>query len=87
MLVTGLAFLFIAVEFPLLLLMAAVLIGIWKLMTKSTPKPIKEEEGSDFVPTEEKVLKPQGSDAFYAEIARKFDVKVVDLSLDEQPKK
>ena len=52
MLVIGLAFLFIAVKYPLLLLMAAVLVGIWKLMAKSTPKPIKEEDSDSIAARE-----------------------------------
>ena len=70
-LAVGLAFLFIAIKYPLLLLMAAALIVIWKLMAKSTPKPIEEEEKSgNFVPAEGKSpLEPEGSDAFYSEVS------------------
>ena len=80
-LVIGLTFLFIAVKYPLLLLMAAVLVGIWKLMAKSTPKPIKEENGASTAAKEhkeylaeadaiaaEKTVEPEckKSDAFYS---------------------
>jgi len=97
--VIGLVLLFIAVKFPLLLMEAALLIMIWLLL--STPKSVKEENGAstaakeheeylaeaDAIIAEKKVLKPQGSDAFYAEVSRKYDVEVVNLSRSEQPKK
>ncbi len=69
-LVIGIAFLFIAVKFPLLLLMAAVLVVVWKLMAKSTPKPMEKEEQADIsTPAEEKSpVEPKGSDAFYSEV-------------------
>jgi len=44
--VIGLAFLFIAVKYPLLLMEAAVLIVIWMLLSKSTPEPMKGEDGA-----------------------------------------
>lgn len=76
MLVIGLAFLFIAVEFPLLLLMAVVLVVICKLMAKSTPKPMEKEEQADIsTPAEEKSpAEPKGSDAFYFEVNKMEEI-------------
>lgn len=73
--IIGLVLLFIAVKYPLLLVEAAAVIIIWRLLSKSTPKSMKEEErDSNFIPAEE-TGGPQSetegpeckkSDAFYS---------------------